>query len=63
MERNVSLIYQNLSKAIADGKLKEFLMNKAPYRCAYPYSYYPAFRSKDQSAIVMAVNIYGCYHP
>lgn len=60
---NVSPIYQNLSKAMEDGKLKEFLMNKSPYRCAYPYFYNWAGRNKDQSAIVMALNIYGRYNP
>ena len=64
---NIGKVMQNLEKADADGKLKEFFMNVKPYVSTFPcvvmVNGTPGARKKDQGAIVFALNLYGMSHP
>lgn len=64
---NVPKIYANLKKAVSTGHLREILLNKKPYRCAFPLvisdGNAPQVRGKDQVSIVFALNLYGARNP
>ena len=64
---NIPRVLENLKKADADGRLKEFFLNKKPYQSAFAFFVFEhgnwAARGKDQCAIVFALNIYGASYP
>ena len=67
MASNVPLILENLKKADQAGCLKQFLLNKKPYRSAFTFFVFndnnKAARGTDQVAIVFALNLYGAENP
>lgn len=64
---NIPKVLETLERADKDGCLKEFFLNRKPYRSTFPFFVFnesnKAARGKDQCAIVFALNWYSVLNP